>query len=98
MPVERFAIAVAEGNPARPAEARELGQPPIPALRVEEHPFDLLRPGSNRLLDRVEAREDQISSRSATAIAAIPSPRPLKPRPFELVPRTDTRPGATPST
>jgi hypothetical protein len=56
--VERPAIAVSDLDPVLPAEALESVDPPVAALRVEQDPFDLARPGSDRLLDGMEAGED----------------------------------------
>ena len=89
--------AVPDRHPLAAAELLQLVDPPVPPLRIEQHPLDLAGPASDGLLDRVEAGKDHREPvRSTTAIAAIPSRRPVKPSPFELVPRTLTAEASTP--
>ena len=96
-PVQGLPGPVSDRDAVCPAESLEGVDPPVVPLRVEEHPLDFPRAGAHGLLDRVEARENHDPSVSrAMAIAARPSSRPVKPRPFALVPRTLTASGFVP--
>src|SRR6185369_15907001 len=97
-PIDRPTLAVADQNARLAAQAFDLVDAAVVALRIEHDPLDLPRAGAQGLDDRVQAGEDHVSlaARRTMAMTARPSPRPVKPRPLELVPRTLTEPGGTP--